>query len=104
MMLPGFPDAQPLQGALGGVLIGLAAALMLLGSGRIAGVSGIVARGTRIASGDMSMTSAWGFLVGLSLGALRSDVHTSELQSLMRHSYAVFCLKKKILLHHYTAI
>src|SRR3546814_7088483 len=24
----------------------------------------------------------------------RSDEHTSELQSLMRHSYAVFCLKK----------
>src|SRR3546814_4416598 len=31
-----------------------------------------------------------------SLGALRrSEEHTSELQSLMRISYAVFCLKKK---------
>src|SRR3546814_4239627 len=29
----------------------------------------------------------------------RSEEHTSELQSLMRHSYAVFCLKKKIKLH-----
>src|SRR3546814_7615599 len=29
------------------------------------------------------------------LGALRSEEHTSELQSLMRISYAVFCLKKK---------
>src|SRR3546814_4669283 len=28
--------------------------------------------------------------------ALRSEEHTSELQSLMRNSYAVFCLKKKI--------
>src|SRR3546814_8501783 len=28
-------------------------------------------------------------------GALRSDEHTSELQSLMRSSYAVFCLKQK---------
>src|SRR3546814_5910154 len=28
----------------------------------------------------------------------RPDEHTSELQSLMRMSYAVFCLKKKILL------
>src|SRR3546814_161108 len=28
--------------------------------------------------------------------ALRSEEHTSELQSLMRTSYAVFCLKKKI--------
>src|SRR3546814_20246321 len=29
------------------------------------------------------------------LGARRSEEHTSELQSLMRSSYAVFCLKKK---------
>src|SRR3546814_8387885 len=29
------------------------------------------------------------------LPALRSEEHTSELQSLMRISYAVFCLKKK---------
>src|SRR3546814_6636544 len=26
---------------------------------------------------------------------MRSEEHTSELQSLMRNSYAVFCLKKK---------
>src|SRR3546814_9275721 len=29
-------------------------------------------------------------------GGCRSEEHTSELQSLMRISYAVFCLKKKI--------
>src|SRR3546814_10344125 len=29
------------------------------------------------------------------VGDLRSEEHTSELQSLMRISYAVFCLKKK---------
>src|SRR3546814_3682883 len=28
-------------------------------------------------------------------GEARSEEHTSELQSLMRNSYAVFCLKKK---------
>src|SRR3546814_9176745 len=28
-------------------------------------------------------------------GSIRSEEHTSELQSLMRISYAVFCLKKK---------
>src|SRR3546814_1920741 len=28
-------------------------------------------------------------------GLVRSEEHTSELQSLMRSSYAVFCLKKK---------
>src|SRR3546814_10529931 len=35
-------------------------------------------------------------------GAKRSEEHTSELQSLMRISYAVFCLKKKKLnIKHY---
>src|SRR3546814_9899530 len=47
-------------------------------------------------------------------GGRRSEEHTSELQSLMRISYAVFCLKKKkkqrqhkqtdILLNIYTSI
>src|SRR3546814_6439171 len=32
---------------------------------------------------------------GLPEPAVRSEEHTSELQSLMRISYAVFCLKKK---------
>src|SRR3546814_8229729 len=32
----------------------------------------------------------------------RSEEHTSELQSLMRISYAVFCLKKKIISIHHT--
>src|SRR3546814_2802428 len=40
-----------------------------------------------------------GFIMGAystSMGqAVRSEEHTSELQSLMRLSYAVFCLKKK---------
>src|SRR3546814_7203355 len=39
-----------------------------------------------------------GFAVVLVIGVITSvftDVHTSELQSLMRISYAVFCLKKK---------
>src|SRR3546814_3750496 len=34
-------------------------------------------------------------LFGLILFGGRSEEHTSELQSLMRISYAVFCLKKK---------
>src|SRR3546814_4127850 len=42
----------------------------------------------------------WGRLDGLSLLQIRSEEHTSELQSLMRISYAVFCLKKKKT--HYT--
>src|SRR3546814_6317141 len=35
-------------------------------------------------------------------GSMRSEEHTSELQSIMRISYAVFCLKKHINKDHYT--
>src|SRR3546814_4275013 len=50
-------------------------------------------------NGDPNSTS--GFLVpsfyvwGQNKVDIRSEEHTSELQSLMRISYAVFCLKKK---------
>src|SRR3546814_1512771 len=39
---------------------------------------------------------AWWFMLfyGVTFGGFRSEEHTSELQSLMRISYAVFCLKK----------
>src|SRR3546814_4001991 len=43
---------------------------------------------------DVSYISTGG---GAFLEFLRSEEHTSELQSLMRISYAVFCLKKKII-------
>src|SRR3546814_2122230 len=33
--------------------------------------------------------------------AVRSEEHTFELQSLMRISYAVFCLKKKNTIYHF---
>src|SRR3546814_5976178 len=36
-----------------------------------------------------------GAFKAMTKGAMRSEEHTSELQSLMRNSYAVFCLKKK---------
>lgn len=70
MTLPGFPDAAPLAGLGGGVLIGLAAALMLLGAGRIAGISGIAARATGLSDGSLPRLSAWLFLLGLPIGAL----------------------------------
>ena len=60
---------QPFHGLIGGLLIGLAGAVMLLGLGRIAGVSGIVARSVGI-GGDMPLGSAWAFLAGLPIGAL----------------------------------
>ncbi len=68
--LPGFPDSAPVAGLAGGVLIGLAAALMLLGAGRIAGVSGIAARAFAIGESAMPRRAAFAFLIGLPLGAL----------------------------------
>src|SRR3546814_3330580 len=43
--------------------------------------------------GSTLFSTLLGLFAGFSL--LRSEEHTSELQSLMRISYAVFCLKKK---------
>src|SRR3546814_3755258 len=50
-------------------------------------------------SAVLRMTDATGMLQHsiYSIPDRRSEEHTSELQSLMRISYAVFCLKKKIL-------
>src|SRR3546814_9038764 len=40
--------------------------------------------------------------IGRRIDGARSEEHTSELQSLMRISYAVFCLKKKNTTQHQT--
>src|SRR3546814_1848596 len=48
----------------------------------------LVASGARGTVMLVATIAAW-------LGFMRSEEHTSELQSLMRISYAVFCLKKK---------
>lgn len=66
---PAFDATAATDGVLGGILIGLAASLTLLGAGRIAGVSGIVARATGIAEEGMSRSSSIAFLAGLPLGA-----------------------------------
>src|SRR3546814_5747056 len=44
--------------------------------------------------GGFRLATVLGAGLGLGLGR-RSEEHTSELQSLMRRSYAVFCLNKK---------
>src|SRR3546814_1093092 len=44
--------------------------------------------------------AAMGYAIPGTIIAVRSEEHTSDLQSLMRSSYAGFCLKKKI---HHTA-
>ena len=70
MTLPGYPEAAPLAGLAGGVLIGLAAAVMLLGLGRIAGVSGLAAKAVGLGGSGIARGGAWMFIVGLPLGAL----------------------------------
>src|SRR3546814_20623960 len=50
--------------------------------------------GREIFASRFCFTSRASKACGLSSG-FRSEEHTSELQSLMRISYAVFCLKKK---------
>ena len=69
-MIAAFPNAMPVEGFMGGLLIGLAAAIMLLGLGRIAGVSGMAARATGIADTGAPRNVAIAFVVGLPLGAL----------------------------------
>ena len=58
----------PVSGFLGGTLIGLAATLLLVANGRIAGVSGILAGVIKPVRGD----AAWRvlFIIGIWLGVL----------------------------------
>src|SRR3546814_7124495 len=67
---------------------------------RVAGDAAAESRGDELAGLSLPFTSAGlatlaGVLPIAGLVWLRSEEHTSELQSLMRNSYAVFCLKKK---------
>jgi len=64
-----FPHAMPLQGLMGGLLIGSAAAIMLLGLGRIAGVSGLLARATGLSGQGAPRGLAIAVIPGLPLGA-----------------------------------
>ena len=57
----------PWTGLLGGMLIGLASAALLLADGKIAGISGILGRSFRPASGDLGWRLA--FLLGLPIGS-----------------------------------
>jgi hypothetical protein len=69
-MIAAFPHAMPVEGFVGGLMIGLAAAIMLLGLGRIAGVSGLAARATGLSSSGAPRLIAIAFVIGLPLGAL----------------------------------
>src|SRR3546814_2990461 len=68
----------------------------LASSEKLSGAGAAAARPlhTRTEAAARPAPQRWAALRGLS-GRCRSEEHTSELQSLMRISYAVFCLKKK---------
>ncbi len=89
MILTGFPDAMPFEGFVGGLLIGLAAALMLLGSGRIAGISGIAARAFALGKSSLPVPAAWMFLIGLLLGAFSIHTFAVPIQSTFPSSAAL---------------
>jgi uncharacterized membrane protein YedE/YeeE len=61
-------EFTPISGTLGGLLIGLAAALLLIANGRVAGISGILGQ---FLWPDESGQRGWrlAFLLGLPLGA-----------------------------------
>jgi uncharacterized protein len=62
-------NAMPVQGLIGGLMIGAASAIMLLGLGRIAGVSGLAARATGITVDGAPRLLSIAFVLGLPLGA-----------------------------------
>src|SRR3546814_1273258 len=69
---------------------GLAEALAPLVAGLAKGYAAVLAPETTTGKNVMPRVAAL-----LDVMQIRSEEHTSELQSLMRNSYAVFCLKKK---------
>jgi len=81
VILPGYPEAAPLAGLAGGTMIGVAAAVMLLGLGRIAGISGIAARASGISASGLDRGAAIAFIAGLPLGALVVDLLLGETEA-----------------------
>src|SRR3546814_7082082 len=66
--------------------------LNLTGNNSLSGAT-VVQEGRLAVNGSIGSSIA-AVMSGAEIGG-RSEEHTSELQSLMRTSYAVFCLKKK---------
>src|SRR3546814_5710914 len=71
--------------------------VVVVAQAQLAGTGGVALRRTPVRQEAVVMDGLHPFQHPLhSVGQrLRSEEHTSELQSLMRISYAVFCLKKK---------
>lgn len=70
MILEYFPHAMPMNGLIGGLMIGMAAAILLLGAGRIAGISGLFARASGLSQSCPPWILAFAFILSMLAGAL----------------------------------
>src|SRR3546814_1859029 len=78
-----------------GILSAVVVGANILGN-LVAGI--LIGRGAKrstLIAVSSAVMGAMGLGIFMSAMPVRSEEHTSELQSLMRISYAVFCLKKK---------
>jgi uncharacterized protein len=91
-MLALFPHAMPVQGLIGGLLIGVASAVMLLGLGRIAGVSGLTARSIGLTARGAPRLTALAFILGLPLGAFSVSLIMGPLEVRFPSSSAMLIL------------
>jgi uncharacterized membrane protein YedE/YeeE len=80
-MLDMVHNTMPFRGLIGGLMIGLAAAIILVGLGRIAGVSGLAARASGIAGDGPPWPWAAAFMVGLPIGAVLMAVVFGPVQT-----------------------
>src|SRR3546814_985375 len=86
---------EALHGKLQGALAIKTIALALLGVGSLIFILGLFATHGKIAVLIIALVIVMLGVMLLLSSRRRSEEHTSELQSLMRISYAVFCLNKK---------
>src|SRR3546814_964195 len=80
-----FPYTTLFRSSVSGALAHLERGGVDLRMGAVLVVGGLI--GSLVGAGLFELLTAW--------GQIRSEEHTSELQSLMRISYAVLCLQKK---------
>lgn len=74
-------NAMIVEGLIGGLMIGVASAIMLLVAGRIAGISGLLANSIGLVSGGTSRKYAISFIASLLVGAWLAQLMTGEVVS-----------------------
>jgi uncharacterized membrane protein YedE/YeeE len=85
-------NAMPVQGLIGGLMIGTASAIMLLGLGRIAGVSGLAARAVGITVDGAPRPLSIAFVIGLPLGAALVAILVGPVEARFEQSLAALII------------